>query len=259
MTKVANIKKDEPYDVYIGRPSPFGNPFTHINSTFGDCKKVATREEAIAKYRTWFLEQLKSPEFYQKVQALRGKTLGCFCKPLPCHGDVIVEYLETHKMNNVIIKEADLLQAPVEAIIHQANCQNTMGSGIASALRYRWPEVYEADCLTMKGDKSKLGKFSVAAINDPNSTVKFVFNMYSQFLYGRDKRYTNYEAMAKALDSIVMTLCTEGKYKDVKTVGIPYNMGCIRGGGNWNIVRTIVEETFNGSPFTVLICKKDDN
>jgi hypothetical protein len=85
MCKVVN-KYKSPYDVYIGRGSPFGNPF--VIGTHGD------RAEVIRKYKAWFTKQLSDHNFYQQVQQLRGKTLGCFCKPLPCHGDVIVEYLE---------------------------------------------------------------------------------------------------------------------------------------------------------------------
>lgn len=86
MTKVVN-KRTEKYDVYIGRGSPFGNPFPiGIN---GD------REEVIRKYRDYFYKRLNTDVvFRQQVMGLKGKTLGCFCKPQACHGDIIVEYLE---------------------------------------------------------------------------------------------------------------------------------------------------------------------
>ena len=73
--------------VYIGRGSPFGNPF-HIG-------KDGTREEVIQKYRQHFADLLAAdPDFWDEVMALRGKTLVCFCAPLPCHGDVIVQFIE---------------------------------------------------------------------------------------------------------------------------------------------------------------------
>jgi len=86
VTRVVN-KRKEPYDVYIGRPSIFGNPFK--------IGKHGTREEVIALFKKCFYHELEiNPEFKEQVLKLKGKTLGCYCKPLPCHGDVIVEYLE---------------------------------------------------------------------------------------------------------------------------------------------------------------------
>lgn len=86
-TKVVNKKLRIPYDVYIGRPSIFGNPFV--------IGKDGTREDVINKYRQWFNWKIRTDaDFKRQVEALRGKTLGCFCAPAPCHGDVIVDYLE---------------------------------------------------------------------------------------------------------------------------------------------------------------------
>ena len=90
-TLVVNIYK-EPFDVYIGRAGRghdgyFGNPF-RLNSE-------AERRDVIEKYRTYFLERIeRDPEFKERILALRGKRLGCFCKPKACHGDVIAEWLD---------------------------------------------------------------------------------------------------------------------------------------------------------------------
>lgn len=80
--KVVHCKKT-PYDVYIGRGSIWGNPFV--------IGKDGTRKEVIEKYRNYLdgNELLKS-----KLDELRGKTLGCFCAPLACHGDVLIEKIE---------------------------------------------------------------------------------------------------------------------------------------------------------------------
>lgn len=85
MTTVVNRAKEK-CDAYIGRPSIFGNPYR--------MSMVTTRAEAIAKYRVWFLERIeRDAHFRVRVEALRGKRLGCYCAPLACHGDVIVEWL----------------------------------------------------------------------------------------------------------------------------------------------------------------------
>jgi hypothetical protein len=95
-TTVVNVRS-EPYDIYIGRAnihlgegeSEFHNPFK-IDEESG-----TTRARAIKQFRDYFYTRLENePEFKESVFKLKGKRLGCWCKPNPCHGDVIVEYLE---------------------------------------------------------------------------------------------------------------------------------------------------------------------
>jgi hypothetical protein len=66
------------FDVYIGRGSKWGNPFR--------IGKDGTRADVIRKYEAWLQEQ---PELLAALHELRGKTLGCFCAPKPCHGDIL--------------------------------------------------------------------------------------------------------------------------------------------------------------------------
>lgn len=86
-TTVVNKHHKVPYDIYIGRGSIFGNPFTHLDNTKAQFK-VASREEAIEKYREWIMNQ---PELLSKLPMLKGKVLCCYCKPKSCHGDVLAE------------------------------------------------------------------------------------------------------------------------------------------------------------------------
>jgi len=83
--KVVHCKK-EPYDVYIGRRSKWGNPF--------EIGKDGTREQVIDKYREYILNK---PELLADLHELDGKILGCWCKPSPCHGDVLVELVESYR------------------------------------------------------------------------------------------------------------------------------------------------------------------
>jgi len=87
-TRVVNCKK-EPYDVYIGRPSKWGNPYR--------IGPDGSREEVIEKYRRHLLNQ---PELLADLDELRGKVLGCWCAPQACHGDVLVELLEKKGSEN---------------------------------------------------------------------------------------------------------------------------------------------------------------
>jgi len=78
-TRVVHFKK-EPFDVYIGRGrgSVWGNPF--------EIGKDGTRTEVIAKYKEYLLG---NSELMSLLPMLKGRVLGCWCSPYPCHGDVI--------------------------------------------------------------------------------------------------------------------------------------------------------------------------
>lgn len=85
MTWVVHLKK-APFDVLIARPTIWGNPFSHKEGTLARYR-VATRDEAIERYEAWLLAQ---PALVRLVkQELRNKVLGCWCKPLRCHGDIL--------------------------------------------------------------------------------------------------------------------------------------------------------------------------
>ena len=76
---VVHCRRDR-YDVYVGRPSRFGNPFR--------IGVDGTREQVIAKYEIWLLSH---PELVIAAKAeLKGKVLGCWCAPERCHADVLL-------------------------------------------------------------------------------------------------------------------------------------------------------------------------
>jgi len=81
-TRVVHIF-DEEWDIYIGRPSVWGNPFI--------VGKDGSRAEVVEMYRRYINNK---PELLSRIGELEGKVLGCWCKPKPCHGDVLVELIE---------------------------------------------------------------------------------------------------------------------------------------------------------------------
>jgi hypothetical protein len=91
LTAVVHCKV-ESYDVYIGRGSKWGNPFSHIAGTQARWL-VPSRAEAIRRYALWIKEQ---SHLMSSLHELKGKVLGCWCKPLACHGDVLVELVKEH-------------------------------------------------------------------------------------------------------------------------------------------------------------------
>ena len=97
MCKVVN-KYKEPYDVYIGRGSIWGNPYSHLPSGTKAQFLVGSVDEAIEAYKKHLWAQIKDGSItIEHLLQLDGKVLGCFCKPKPCHGDVIVKAVEWAK------------------------------------------------------------------------------------------------------------------------------------------------------------------
>jgi len=90
--KVVHCKK-ELYDVYIGRPSKWGNPFSHLPNSIAKYK-VETRDEAVAKFEEWITKG-EGQHLLKDLHELKGKVLGCWCKPQSCHGDVLLKLANT--------------------------------------------------------------------------------------------------------------------------------------------------------------------
>lgn len=93
MGKVVHCKK-RPYDIYIGRGSIWGNPFTHRPLHLTKAKvQVASREEAIKRFEDWILNSndKEAKIMRDNLHLLKEKTLGCWCSPKPCHGDILVK------------------------------------------------------------------------------------------------------------------------------------------------------------------------
>lgn len=80
--KVVHCKKAK-YDVYIGRPSKWGNPF--------EISQYRNRCDVIDLYKKWIWTQ---PNLIRDLHELKGKTLGCWCAPKECHGDILVKLVQ---------------------------------------------------------------------------------------------------------------------------------------------------------------------
>ena len=107
MTKIVHCKKEK-YDVYIGRPSKWGNPFT--------VGKDGTRNDVIIKYENWLLQQ---PHLLKDLYQLKDKILGCWCKPEKCHGDILIKYL--NKRDSLFIKLRSIDFSKVKPSPHNIN------------------------------------------------------------------------------------------------------------------------------------------
>jgi O-acetyl-ADP-ribose deacetylase (regulator of RNase III) len=139
----------------------------------------------------------------------------------------------------------DILTVNADCILHVCNCFHTMGAGVALTLKNRYPVAYAADKKTPHGDAKKMGTFSVGK----DASGVWVYNMYAQYYYGRDRRQLNYEALYNALCAVRIDV----EQHDRKIIVLPYYMGCKNAGGNWNIVITMIQEVWKNSDVTVYV------
>lgn len=146
-------------------------------------------------------------------------------------------------------KTGNLLNAPVDYICHQVNCQARMGSGIAKQIRERWPVVYteyqakfdeaEEEVSKMCGgfeyqigaDEIVLGDIQIVRVSEKQNVI----NMFAQQYYGYDgKRYTSYDAFWSCLGHIKEFVPKGSK------IGFPYRIGCGLGGATWSVIETMI-------------------
>jgi hypothetical protein len=93
----------EPYDVYIGRPSKWGNNYSHKEGTLAKFK-VNSRQEALEKYEN---DIRQNKELMNSLHELKDKVLGCWCKPSPCHGDILIKLLKEKELEAIFSYETD--------------------------------------------------------------------------------------------------------------------------------------------------------
>lgn len=133
-----------------------------------------------------------------------------------------------------------------DVIAHQANCFNTMGSGIALSIKNTWPEASDVDNLTKKGDIEKLGTISFTKNTNP-----IIVNLYGQFDFWSTGVLTNYDALEKSL--VQMKKNFPGK-----KIGMP-KIGSLRARGDWSIILPIIEKVFCDATDDVTIVEWDQN
>lgn len=128
------------------------------------------------------------------------------------------------------------LNQEFDVFAHGANCQKTMGHGVAKVVRDKIPELNEAD---QKTRNNFLGHFSSWVRPGYNQLAA---NLYTQFYYGTDKRNFNYGAFCSALTRLSLSTSMQipDIDKDSLTLGIP-KIGAGLGGGDWEIIEEIVE------------------
>lgn len=123
-----------------------------------------------------------------------------------------------------------------DVLIHGCNCFCTMGKGLAEKIKNEYPEAYKIDCLTKKGDKYKLGTYSIYNIKETN---QIIVNAYTQFhwlynVYGKNEILVDYEALDKIFSKIKI------EFTD-KKICIP-KIGAGLAKGDWLVIESIIDK-----------------
>lgn len=132
--------------------------------------------------------------------------------------------------------KGDLIKAfkngMVDILIHGCNCFNNHGKGIALSIKNQYPEASIVDSRTIKGDKNKLGNYTVAKTENGS-----IINAYTQYNYGYGKRNADYDAIRNVF------LNLNNAYKDQGLIfGIP-SVGAGLAGGDWKQIEKIINES----------------
>lgn len=141
----------------------------------------------------------------------------------------------------------DITKSDANYICHQVNCQGVMGSGVAKAIKDKWPVVYTDYRRFYESNKPLLNEIQIVAV----STEQSVINMFAQEYYGYDRnQYTSYDAFWKCLNKIKNTVPKGSK------IAFPSKIGCCRGGANWKVILTMISEVLE-SEYNVEIWEYD--
>lgn len=151
----------------------------------------------------------------------------------------------------VTIIDGNLFNSTANIICHQCNCQGVMGSGVAAEVKKRYPHVFEAYRQDYFDGELKLGHVCFATAKQD----QVIANMCAQDNFGYSGGiYTNYEGLQKCLDKV--KAYATYSYDTKPVIAFPYLMSCYRGGGDWNVVYKMIEDTFDD--FDVEIWRLDN-
>lgn len=145
---------------------------------------------------------------------------------------------------SITFVEQDLTTSDADYICHQVNCCGKMNSGVAKAIREKWPVVFNTYFDTYLSTPDLLGTILSVKI----SKEQTVINMFAQLNYGYDgKRYTSYDAFWSCLGHIRESVPKGSK------ISFPYKIGSDRGGANWDVIYVMIVAAL-GSDYDIEIC-----
>lgn len=249
-------------DITVKGQDAFGKIFAPSWRMVRDFKNGTMSEyEYERDYHAMMLGQFKlHRQIWIQLLAMDEVTLVCFCGPGEfCHRLLLAQYLE--KLGAVHMGErgltddqqelpvvGDVLGMPNGIICQQVNCRGVMGAGIAKQIRDKWPQVYTTYRKEFEKGNLRVGKVLMTRIEKGTwfyGTMPIVANLCGQDRYGRDKRYTDYIGLRKA-----MLKLSEWRRSHLELTGdllpiyFPYGMSCSLAGGDWYLVHCMIKNIF---------------
>ncbi len=134
----------------------------------------------------------------------------------------------------IVYKKGDVLNSGEEVVVHGCNCFNTMGSGVARQVKEQFPQAYNADQQTLRGDETKLGNFTYGRKLRVDGSETIVVNAYTQYRY----TFIDVDVDYRALETAFVNICERFPNE---VIAMP-KIGCGLAGGDWEVVSKILEK-----------------
>lgn len=138
--------------------------------------------------------------------------------------------------------KGDLLSVTEGIIVHGCNAQGVMGSGVALAVRQKYPKAYER--YKEETQRGFLGLGDVQLVEVKQNLC--IANAITQEFYGREKKlYISYEAIRECFTTVFEV----ARGTKVSYVSIP-KIGAGLGGGDWEVILGIIKESASKQGYT---------
>jgi O-acetyl-ADP-ribose deacetylase (regulator of RNase III) len=150
--------------------------------------------------------------------------------------------------SRIKVVHGNVLDIKEGIIVHGCNCFGAMGAGIALQIKKQFPAAYDVYSKIHDEFGLKLGNICIAEVGNN----KYIINANTQQVTGIDKRQVSYEAIATCFEKVLLQARF---FKEDHNVILPIvfpMIGAGLGGGNWNIIETIIDETIDGEFETIL-------
>lgn len=150
-------------------------------------------------------------------------------------------------MTNLEFVNGDILNTKANIIVQQVNHRGVMGSGLAKQIRNKYPEIFDGYASMCKThtfkDLMRQGLVCWYYGEGDDGKVQYIASVFGQEYYGTDRRHTNYFSLLNGIRSVF-------DYADIQgySVAIPYGIGCGLGGGDWEIVLTMIKDVLKYYP-----------
>ncbi|MCY7695340.1 macro domain-containing protein [Bacillus altitudinis] len=144
--------------------------------------------------------------------------------------------------------EGNILDAEEDIICHQVNCKGVMGAGLAKQIKSKYPNVYkDYKRLCAEQGDDLLSSVQLITTNDG----KTIANLFAQVGYGRKTKQTDDDALRSCFEHLKQTVTNPNEENSLHSIAIPYGIGCGLAGGDWTVVREMMEEVLGDCEVTV--------